>query len=317
MEGIGKMKIFPFTILYLKLFVISIDTECDKGRNWEIIRPLSFVGIYKGVGEYLQPLFEKHKIKATYLISPEVMGDAKSVEILKDIERSGAELGTHLHGEFLEPLSNPNAYKTEEKAEDYDDEVEYQKLKNLTDLFVNVFGFRPTSYRAGRFSITPRTFNFLERLGYKVDSSITPYSFGHLPISPTPYFVKNILEVPITSYTENWGFFKILKASPFYKWRKFRKVASRFGPIWLRPSLFDYKSMLKLVDGLEKRFGEMVLNMFMHNMEVIPGLSPYDAEFTRKNLENIIPAIIDKGYKPGTLHEVYTAYKNANSPFEN
>ncbi|MEO0169496.1 MAG: hypothetical protein ABIL42_04655, partial [candidate division WOR-3 bacterium] len=106
------MKIFPFTILYLKLFVISIDTECDKGRNWEIIRPLSFVGIYKGVGEYLQPLFEKHKIKATYLISPEVMGDDKSVEILKDVEKSGAELGTHLHGEFLEPLSNPNAYKT-------------------------------------------------------------------------------------------------------------------------------------------------------------------------------------------------------------
>ncbi|MEO0202000.1 MAG: hypothetical protein ABIL03_04475, partial [candidate division WOR-3 bacterium] len=137
------MKIFPFTILYLKLFVISIDTECDKGRNWEIIRPLSFVGIYKGVGEYLQPLFEKHKIKATYLISPEVMGDDKSVEILKDVEKSGAELGTHLHGEFLEPLSNPNAYKTDEKAENYDDEVEYQKLKNLTDLFINVFGFRP------------------------------------------------------------------------------------------------------------------------------------------------------------------------------
>lgn len=300
----------------MKLFVISIDTECDKGRHWEIIKPLSFVGIYKGIGEYLQPLFEKYGIKATYLISPEVMGDCESVEILKDIVKNGAELGTHLHGEFVEPFSNPDVDKTQEKAENYKDEVEYKKLENLTDMFINTFGFRPLSYRAGRYSIKERTFTFLEKLGYRVDSSITPYSFGHPPIPPLPYFFKGVLEVPITSYPKNWKLFKILKATPVYKFRRIRRWISKFGPIWLRPSLFDHKDMLYLVKSLENIFGEhIVLNMFMHNMEVIDGLSPYNAEFTRKNLEKVIPVIIDMGYKPATLYDVYTSYNNANSPF--
>ncbi|MFZ8826368.1 MAG: hypothetical protein ACO2OT_05975 [Candidatus Caldipriscus sp.] len=300
----------------MKLLAISIDTECDKGKRWEIIKPMGFRGIYWGVAEYLQPLFERYNLKPTYLLSPEVILDERSVKIFIDINKRGAELGTHLHGEFIEPFANFDADKTEEKAEDYTDEVEFEKLKNLTVLFKETFKFPPRSYRAGRYSIRERTFRFLEALDYRVDTSVSPFSFGHPPIFPKPYKVGKILEVPITSYPLNWKFFKILRSLPLYKLRRFRNWAKRFGPIWLRPSLFDERTMLKLVEKIEGRSKVVILNLFMHNMEVVENLSPYDAEFTRKNLEGIIPKLVDRGYRGATLYEIYEAYESGKVPFE-
>ncbi len=300
----------------MKLLVISIDTECDKGKKWEVLKPMSFRGIYLGVAEYLQPLFERYNLKPTYLLSPEVIMDEKSVRIFLDIARRGAELGTHLHGEFIEPFANFNVFRTDEKAEDYADDVEFEKLRNLTSLFVETFGFSPMSYRAGRYSVSDRTFRFLEILGYKVDTSVSPFSFGHPPIFPKPYKINGILEVPITSFPLNWPLFKILRSLPFYKLRKFRNWAKRFGPVWLRPSLFEENLMLKLVDKIEKSGMVTVLNLFLHNMEVIENLSPYSADFTRRNLEGLIPKLIDRGYRGATLYEIYKAYENGEIPID-
>jgi len=301
----------------LKLLAISIDTECDKGKSWEIIKPMSFRGIYWGVAEYLQPLFERYKLKPTYLLSPEVILDDRSAKIFKDIKMRGAELGTHLHGEFVDPFARFDAYRTDEKAEEYPDEVEFEKLKNLTEIFKETFDFSPRSYRAGRYSIKNRTFKFLEALGYNVDTSVSPFSFGHPPIFPKPYKIGGILEVPITSYPLDWNLFKFLKSLPLYKLRRFRNWAKRFGPVWLRPSVFDENLMLKLVEKIEGYGGVIILNLFMHNMEVVENLSPYDAEFTRKNLEGIIPKLMDRGYEGVTLYEIYEAYENGKIPLEN
>ena len=85
-----------------KFFIISIDTECDKDKNWKVIKPLSFIGVYEGVN-ILEKIFDKYNIRAVYLLSPEVIYDEKSVLIFKDLLKKGVELGTHLHGEFIEP----------------------------------------------------------------------------------------------------------------------------------------------------------------------------------------------------------------------
>ncbi|MGH7283779.1 MAG: hypothetical protein ACRELY_19820, partial [Polyangiaceae bacterium] len=84
------------------VLVVSIDCECDKGPAWRSRRPLAFDGIREGIGARLQPLFEKYDARPTYLLSPEVMRHAASVELLASIA-SRAELGTHLHGEYAEP----------------------------------------------------------------------------------------------------------------------------------------------------------------------------------------------------------------------
>ena len=71
---------------------VTIDTECDKGQGWRTQRPLAFAGVLEGVGRRLQPLFAEYRAKPTYLLSPEVMRDAASVELLRRIAPN-VELG--------------------------------------------------------------------------------------------------------------------------------------------------------------------------------------------------------------------------------
>lgn len=301
-----------------KFLVITIDTECDKGENWRIKKPISFIGVYKGVGEYLQNLFSNLGIKPTYLISPEVMRDHKSVNILLDAKKEGAELGTHLHGEFIEPNMRTDADLTSEYAHDYPDDIEFQKLKNLTELFISTFGFKPVSYRAGRFSISERTFKFLKSLDYKIDTSFAPFSrisdVNHENKPQYPHFINGILEIPITILPKNWKLWKVMRDSPLYSWRRFRRFALKFGPVWLRPSTTNWKDMLELVDRYEKMSkNPIVINLFFHNVEVIENLSPYDAEYTRNNLENFLKRISDKGYVSLTLYDVWHVIKSSLS----
>jgi len=59
-------------------------------------------------------------------------------------------------------MANQN---TSEIQSSYSQEIEFEKLKNLTDLFINKFGHRPTSFRAGRFGAGNNTISALENLG--------------------------------------------------------------------------------------------------------------------------------------------------------
>lgn len=82
----------------------SIDCECDKGPGWRLQKPLAFAGVLQGIRQRLQPLFRRYRMKPTYLLSPEVIRDARALETIARLE-GNAELGTHLHGELAEPGS--------------------------------------------------------------------------------------------------------------------------------------------------------------------------------------------------------------------
>src|SRR5688500_6933562 len=78
---------------------VTIDTECDKGPLWKTQYPLRFEAVRRGVGEVLQPIFDRYNCPATYLLSPEVIADPASAELFSSVaDRS--ELASHLHGEF-------------------------------------------------------------------------------------------------------------------------------------------------------------------------------------------------------------------------
>src|SRR5688500_17746239 len=101
---------------------VTIDTECDKGKAWKTRRPLAFEGIHEGVAQRLQPLFAEYRAKPTYLLSPEVMRDERSVELFRRLAPNVA-LGTHLHGE----LAEPDAFEPEVTSvfqRDYPPEIE-------------------------------------------------------------------------------------------------------------------------------------------------------------------------------------------------
>jgi hypothetical protein len=127
-----------------------------------------------GVPERLQPHFERHGVRPTYLLSPEVLRDDACAALFRDLDGS-AELGTHLHAEFIEPRASMTAERTDAFQGELPPFVEYGKLLNLTALFCKRFGRPPTSFRAGRYGLGRRTLRFLEQLGYLVDSSVTPH----------------------------------------------------------------------------------------------------------------------------------------------
>lgn len=267
---------------------VSIDCECDKGAGWRVRRPLSFVGVVEGMARRLQPMFERRKAKPTYLLSAEVMRDEPSVEALRRLAKN-AELGTHLHGELIEPdLHEPDV--TAAFQRDYPPDVERAKLQNLTRLFHDVLGQPARSFRAGRFGIGPASIGILEELGYTVESSVTPFldwsskgssglSFVDAPTQPyrpdrrfpSRLGTSTLLEVPVTIRPR-----QLLSRIP--------GVGRLIEPRWLRPTWGSVASLVALArEEIEttRRAAPgrpVVLNAMFHNVEIVPGMSPYAAD---------------------------------------
>lgn len=285
--------------------VVSIDTECDKGPAWRVRRPLSFENVVDGIPSRLQRVFDAYDIKATYLLSPEVLKHEESVAVMKGLG-GRAEIGTHLHSEFIDPSGEPDCVQTQSFLGDYPANIQYEKLKNLTELFIARFGTRPTSFRAGRFGLSPLTLRFLEQLGYLVDSSVTPYMWwwrsrgvgvNYLGAPAQPYhpavndFRKpgsmTILEVPVTlsnPFWERWPAEWLRRIDPINRWQTVAINAlfkRRLKCAWLRPTYSSAAQMLTLVDRLvdaTRMDNEPpVLCMMFHSNEATAGMSPYHA----------------------------------------
>jgi hypothetical protein len=265
---------------------VTIDCECDKGPGWRSQRPMRFAGVQDGIAKRLQPLFRARRDKPTYLLSPEILRDEASVETLRTLD-GDAELGAHLHGEYAEPGAfEPDV--TTAFQRDYPPDVERDKLAYLTDLFARAFGRKPASFRAGRFGIGPSSLGILDELGYAVESSVTPHmdwsSAGSRGLSflgaPTqPYHPdpteparpgkSRLLEVPVTIRPHALGGLPL--------------IGRTLEPRWLRPTRGTAERLLAVArDEIKSARAAspdkpVVLNAMFHNVEVIPGASPYAA----------------------------------------
>ena len=145
---------------------ISIDTECDHDSDWVRSKPLTFHSINHGLPNVLQPAFDSVSAIPTYLLTVEVMEDEQSATTLKAMQ-GDYEYGTHLHAAFIEPEKKHFDYAGVDSPDlqcSYAPEVEYQKLLNLSDLFERRFGYRATSFRAGRYGASGESINALEKL---------------------------------------------------------------------------------------------------------------------------------------------------------
>jgi hypothetical protein len=267
---------------------VSIDCECDKGPAWRCQKPLAFGGIRTGIQDRLQPVFRHFHAKPTYLFSPEVLRDAACVETLTTLE-GDAEFGAHLHGEFAEPGAfEPDVTSTFQR--DYDPETERAKLRYLTGLFRSVFGRSPLSFRAGRFGIGPLTLKFLRDLGYGVDSSVTPHMDWARAGAPglcfrgaptQPYWPK--LSSPAVPDTAVGDIFEVPVTIRPSRLSNFPVIGRWIEPRWLRPTR---ASAARLIDVAKEEIMNAqafdigrptVLNCMFHNVEVVPGASPYAA----------------------------------------
>ncbi len=269
--------------LYL---IVSIDVEEDM-PDWKI-EPATTIRNLEGIPR-LQELFEKYNIRPTYLLNYAFASNEKAVKYFNGISNK-CEIGAHMH-----PWNTPPLTAEESTKNDYPSnlpyERQYEKIKTVTDELTKAFKKSPTSYRAGRFGFNDDTKDMLIRLGYLVDSSISPMVSWKKDKGPSflnyrakPFWMGNsgskILEVPVTiGLSRNLpGLLeKIYLRLP--RVTRIRGLLSKdhlnlLDLFWLYPALFSEKDMIALVDVMIKK-PVNVFNVFFHSSEIKTGESIY------------------------------------------
>jgi hypothetical protein len=320
------------TVNMKKYLVITIDVEPDCTPTWHYADPVSYRGVSVGIAEKLQPLFKVHDVAPTYLINNVVLEDENCLQIFRQLT-GHHELGTHLHPEFINPDKRFSAYggkKAEGNSCFYPPEIEFEKIKSITELFTRGFGRRPTSFRAGRYSAGLNTMMSLRKLGYLVDTSVTPHMLWNDPsrekavdfrnAPEQPYFMSpenitvadneaDLLQVPVSIISKKRNVLKELLISGAGRIHPRRKNKT----IWLRPFYSSTKEMIGIANQFTKTYRNqpaLVLNMMFHNVEVIPGLSPYcqtekECRLYLKQLEDFFSFCNGEGTQSVTLTELY------------
>jgi len=260
------------------VITISIDTECDHDPAWIRSKPLRFDSINEGLPNRLQPAFAEVGAIPTYLLTVEVLEDLDSLETLRKLPGE-YEFGTHLHAAFIEPQKKYYDYAGVDSPDfqsSYPPDIEYQKLRNLTQLFHTGLGYLPSSFRAGRYGASADSINSLRRLGYKVDTSVTPYLRWSEPNGQVdfraapeqPYFPNDSDICKAHPADQN----RILEVPVTVKPRMFRD------PRWFRPWFASVSQMKDIFRYHLKRHSNrrvVSINMMFHSMEVIEKASPY------------------------------------------
>ena len=282
-----------------KFLTITIDVEPDCSPDWRYSDPLTFRGVDTGIAQRLHPLFRDSGMVPTYLLNNVVMEDRSSVDVLRGLP-GNFELGTHLHPEFIEPERQFTDYagkKGEANSCFYPPAIEAEKIRNITALFERNFGYRPTSFRAGRYSAGINTMESLRANGYLVDTSVTPHvrwadRSRQQPVDFTdapeqPYFMSKeavIREDPAGSLLQVPISIALKKRNPWKEWlvsgAGLRHPIRRTKAIWLRPWYSTAEQLIGIARQYLKAYEHkdaVVLNMMFHNVEVLPGLSPYTA----------------------------------------
>jgi hypothetical protein len=190
------------------------------------------------------------------------------------------------------------------------------------------------SFRAGRFSAGANTINSLVKLGYKTDTSVTPHvnwndktrekPVDYSAANDQPYFVRpgtileaskegQLLEVPVTISNAKTYLLKELKRT----YLGLRHPIEKFRPLWLRPVFSNFDQFISIVNTFAHRYASndhIVYNMMFHNVEVMPGHSPYthnerDCKAYIGQLEKFFLYCSEKGIRGITLNDAYNLYR--------
>jgi len=277
--------------------IITIDTEED---NWTDYSRTEYTTENIKRITHLQQLFDDFNVKPTYLIDYPVATDDNAIIILKKIFENGkCEIGTHCHPwntpPFEEEINEKNSMMCNLPAE-----MQYRKISFLHQTIKKHFNVEPISFRCGRWGYNQDVGRNLCKLGYKIDTSITPYTdwtdyygpdFSNFSPGPFRFSIKDIfmkssnghmIEVPATIGFLQYNFklcnrvLQILRHKPvnrlrlvgiFYRLNLLNKV-------WLSPEVEDSKRMIKLTRSMIRNKFK-VINMSFHSPSLMHGLTPF------------------------------------------
>ena len=311
--------------------VITIDTEED---NWN--RYSTTNNPVKNI-EYilrLQRLFDQYQVKPTYLISYPVATDERSGEILKEIaDQKKCEIGMHCH-----PWNTP---PFEEEISDYNSMLcnlpEALVLKKLTVLHETIcekFNITPVSFRAGRWGFGSAVARAIHKLGYHIDTSVSPFvnwnqyhgpDFRRFRLHPYRFEPDDIaipekngplLEIPATVGFLQGNYSFCQQCTEYIetnigKKLRIKGILGRLGllnKVWLSPELSDAGRMIKLADRMNK-MSYPSLTMSFHSTSLMAGLSPFvknrdDESLFMQTIETFLIHAVNSGWTGVTLKEL-------------
>ena len=312
--------------------LVGIDTEGD--NQWDPAARVNqrFENIY--ALPRLHALFARHGVRPTYVITYPVAADARSADVLRALNAGGdCEIGAHHHAWETPPCSAEDVrrhpYASNLPLRQFE-----EQLAALTGAIEHAVGERPVSYRSGRFGFSAAHVPALERLGYKVESSVAPLFYeGHkrgpdfVEAPLTPYFLSydsavrpgasQLLEIPVSA-----ALHRALPKRLQYLYARAprnyttKRVLRKLGIArmrWLRPSYSSLADMTSLARDLAQA-REPVLNLLFHSSEAIVGGSPYNTSLAElaafcDRLERFFEYARTLGATPATFSEFDAQYR--------
>ncbi|MCC7105403.1 MAG: hypothetical protein IT307_09700 [Chloroflexi bacterium] len=249
-------------------------------------------------------------VRLTCLVTYRVVSDPDALRVIERLQRDfDCEVGSHLHPEETPPFRAEPA--REINLDQLPFELRAEKLRHLTAAISAHFP-RPTSYRAGRWKLSPEDLGLLREQGYAADTTVTPFTsweiehgpnFAHHTHEPKPVQSPDFWEVPVTvvlnrgmQLTGNPVLHRYLRlfSHPLHGlpfplnmiWDLVRPVR----PVWFRPTYTEAEEMKELAVELVRRDPDCVLNMMFHSNELAVGGRPFIR--TRADADLIIQRIV-------------------------
>ena len=153
--------------------VVTVDVEEDQ---WGIVPHCHATARNVYRLPTLQKLLNEFGIVPTYLLTYPVVRDPHAVGILREIFDAGeCEIGTHCHPwntpPYEEPLNKQNSMLCNLPAT-----LQFEKLQRLHEAIQNNFETAPVAFRSGRWGFDAEVARNIVRLGYRIDTSMTPYT---------------------------------------------------------------------------------------------------------------------------------------------
>lgn len=280
--------------------IITVDTEED---NW---------GDYRSTGctlenitriPALQRILDDFDVKPTYLITYPVATDQTAAAILGELLEAGkCEIGTHCHPWNTPPFEEAKSHVNTMLC-NLPDDLQRRKISLLHETIQRRFNSSPVSFRSGRWGYSDVVARNLCRTGYKIDTSITPYTDWtdqHGPdfsdISPRGFRFADdetvqesrnggLVEVPATigyvgCLSRNArviGAIRKLAQGELARRARLMGILSRLmlaKKVWLSPENADLTDMIKLTRRMRSD-GYGLINMVFHSSSLKHGLTPF------------------------------------------
>ena len=276
---------------------VTIDTEED---NWGDYANDSYgIENIKKIPT-LQKLFDDFNVIPTYLVTYPVATNTESINILKGIlQRGKCEIGMHCHPWSTPPYEEErNPYNSMLCNLPYD--LQRKKMRVLHEAITQHFGVVATSFRAGRWGFGAGIAQFLNQMGYKVDSSLLAFEnwtdYGGpncADVSPRAFIYGNqeglqknqqdqLLEIPATAGFAQRNFELCNRAWYLLGGKLMQKLHVRgilgrlrvLNKIWLSPETTSSADMMRLTNTMMRQDCQ-IINMFFHSTALKAGLSPF------------------------------------------